>query len=742
MRKKQTLLAILLAIFAINVGHAQTPISEVQGEQDASPLIDQMVTIKGIVTASSTIAPGYFVQDGTEAWTGIYVYDPNRTATPEIGDEVQLTGKVSEYFEMTEMVSISSVEILSSGNQVPAPIVIEGDTNLEPYEGVLVKINATCSKASLGYGEWQLNDSKGNIVVNDLFFAYTPTEGTMYTVTGPIEYSYNAYKIEPRSADDIITNAPIYFTVDPYQSNLSKNSITVNWETNDQANSVLLYGKTNSLELGEIKSDELGTTHQISLTNLEAGELYYTKAFSVLGEDTTTTMIRSYTTISNSSGQINVAFNQVEYKMLTKPNGESSHSIYTESMADTIAFYINKATETLDIAIYDVINHAPQSTKVNQIIFDAIKAKAAAGVKVRLITDDTSTDAFFTELMNNANVMWGNTEAIMHHKFVVVDREKEQDCWVLTGSTNWTYNNLIMDANNIVTIQDRSLAKAYTAEFNEMWGGSQETPDYVNSRYGGQKMNDTPQLFEIAGDKVELYFSPSDKTESKIVEAINNAEHEISFAIMVFTSDPIRVALINAHNRGVKIKGVIDYVEYSGSEYEPLLSAGIDVVDYANIDATEWPDGTTIHHKFVVCDFNHPDSDPTLVNGTHNWSASAESRNDENTLVLHNASLCTLFANEVNNIYEVTTTAGNSVNRFVFGLKLYPNPIQDILRVQSKTEISSASILNLEGQIIQSDSFEQTTSKTINCSNLTPGIYLLKIENGSGLYEINRFIKE
>ena len=40
------------------------------------------------------------------------------------------------------------------------------------------------------------------------------------------------------------------------------------------------------------------------------------------------------------------------------------------------------------------------------------------------------------------------------------------------GSTNWTNpSNLFNDYNNIIFIQDEAIAKAYTLEFEEMWGG-------------------------------------------------------------------------------------------------------------------------------------------------------------------------------------------------------------------------------------------------------------------------------
>ncbi len=52
---------------------------------------------------------------------------------------------------------------------------------------------------------------------------------------------------------------------------------------------------------------------------------------------------------------------------------------------------------------------------------------------------------------------------------MIVDQDSEDNSWVMSGSMNLTSNNISDDFNNILFIQDQSLAKAYTLEFNEMW---------------------------------------------------------------------------------------------------------------------------------------------------------------------------------------------------------------------------------------------------------------------------------
>jgi phosphatidylserine/phosphatidylglycerophosphate/cardiolipin synthase-like enzyme len=72
--------------------------------------------------------------------------------------------------------------------------------------------------------------------------------------------------------------------------------------------------------------------------------------------------------------------------------------------------------------------------------------------------------------------------------------------------------------------------------------------------------------------------------------------------MMAFTENALGDAIVTASNNGAEIQGVIDYVEYTGSEFDYLTDAGLDILEYNNHDASEWPDGATVHHKFAVTD--------------------------------------------------------------------------------------------------------------------------------------------
>ncbi|MFM7729147.1 MAG: phospholipase D-like domain-containing protein, partial [Flavobacteriales bacterium] len=59
------------------------------------------------------------------------------------------------------------------------------------------------------------------------------------------------------------------------------------------------------------------------------------------------------------------------------------------------------------------------------------------------------------------------------------------------------------------------------------------------------------------------------------------------------------------------------------------------------------PDTNIImHHKHLVVDHNQPGNDPLLWVGSHNWSSNANTRNDENSLVIHDANIANQYYQE------------------------------------------------------------------------------------------------
>ncbi|MBY6002837.1 ExeM/NucH family extracellular endonuclease [Salipiger bermudensis] len=125
-----------------------TLISEIQGAGDATDMEGQQVTASAIVTALTD--EGFWLQeedldsDGNALTSeGIYVFTDGGYAV-SLGDLVEVTGTVTEYFGLTEITSVSGVVVQSSGNPLPTATVValSPDTapDWETLEGMRLEV--------------------------------------------------------------------------------------------------------------------------------------------------------------------------------------------------------------------------------------------------------------------------------------------------------------------------------------------------------------------------------------------------------------------------------------------------------------------------------------------------------------------------------------------------------------------------------------------------------------------------
>lgn len=186
-------------------------ITSIASIQDGTVPVGTVVTIEGIVTAEPyAFYPAddlhyYFIQDDVTAQSGIKVYDPDRHLAQ--GNEVRLTGTTEEYFDMTEIIDVTELEILSTGNDVE-PMVVTLGGDMEMYEGCLIELQGvTVSEEPNNYGEWIVTDGTNTQVVDDAAdYFFTPVVGQeLSSIVGVLDYSFGAYKLQPRLAIDVQT---------------------------------------------------------------------------------------------------------------------------------------------------------------------------------------------------------------------------------------------------------------------------------------------------------------------------------------------------------------------------------------------------------------------------------------------------------------------------------------------------------------------------------------------------------
>ena len=190
--------------------------TEATGEWDndcyPSPYTDQYVITSGVVTAVKPGEyPNFFIQGDEDSWAGAYVFDAS--VNPNVGDEIELSALVIEYFGLTEISNVQTYEILSSGNSLNTVSIGTGDLGVacnptgEQYEGMLVTVENVTVESVNQFDSWYINDGSGTTKIDDYFFDGEWPNGVVGesfgSITGVVHYAYGEYMIYPRYLSDL-----------------------------------------------------------------------------------------------------------------------------------------------------------------------------------------------------------------------------------------------------------------------------------------------------------------------------------------------------------------------------------------------------------------------------------------------------------------------------------------------------------------------------------------------------------
>jgi uncharacterized protein len=244
-------------------GTTATFIHSIQGSGTSSPEVGNNHTIEGVVVGDfqdSSHLGGFFVQeedihadaDNTTS-EGLFVYDGSSpTVDVTVGDVVRVTGQVTEHFGLTELTSISNVELCPAGgvtSAAPVTLPLTSTGNWEYYEGMLINISQTLYVTDnyfLGrYGEVELSvtdrlynptnvaapgapagvvndlNDRSRIQLDDGSTIQPPfpvpylglgntlrTGDTLPSLKGILHYSYGAYEVHPIGAVNFTRTNP------------------------------------------------------------------------------------------------------------------------------------------------------------------------------------------------------------------------------------------------------------------------------------------------------------------------------------------------------------------------------------------------------------------------------------------------------------------------------------------------------------------------------------------------------
>jgi competence ComEA-like helix-hairpin-helix protein len=279
-----------------------------------------------------------------------------------------------------------------------------------------------------------------------------------------------------------------------------------------------------------------------------------------------------------------------------------------DNLEQIIVDHIQQARSTVDVAVQEL--RSP-------LIAEALRDRATAGVRVRLVLENTysrpQSSISATEvqqmdqhqqeryrqnlklidrngdgqlsaseidqydalvIITKAGIPWLDDTAdgsagsgLMHHKFVVVDGQK-----LIVTSANFTMSDIHGDfapqqslgnANSLVQIQSEAIATLFTEEFNILWGDGPGGKS--DSQFGESKPFRPAQRITLGDAVVQVKFSPTPaqipwefSSSGLIGQTLAQGRKTIDLALFVFSDQAIANQLEKAAQKGAAVRVLIE----------------------------------------------------------------------------------------------------------------------------------------------------------------------------------------
>ncbi|HVX27969.1 MAG TPA: phospholipase D-like domain-containing protein [Parafilimonas sp.] len=325
--------------------------------------------------------------------------------------------------------------------------------------------------------------------------------------------------------------------------------------------------------------------------------------------------------------------------------------------------------------IYGLLTEALHSTSItvdmfaydfnDPVIADLCLQLSAKG-RIRIILDNANLHMGGKEddFEQRFNAKARNGSAIYRCKFgryahckEIILKKKGVAFKALTGSTNFSYTGLYVNANHVLLFEEPNIAKYYADVFDVCWQNGKAASFRKTNFANGPKQfkgTDIPST--------EINVSPhTQQYAEQLIDAItsvvtNKQTSSVIFSVMEMgktSTGSLIPALRELHkNDSIYTYGITDNSSGEISLYKPGKKEGL-LIDAKKANRElpppfkkEFSLGLmhAIHHKFVVTDFNKPGA--RVYCGSSNLALGGEQENGDNLLCIQDTDAATVFAIE------------------------------------------------------------------------------------------------
>ncbi|HTF70443.1 MAG TPA: phospholipase D-like domain-containing protein [Edaphobacter sp.] len=259
--------------------------------------------------------------------------------------------------------------------------------------------------------------------------------------------------------------------------------------------------------------------------------------------------------------------------------------------------------------------------------------------------------------------------ALGHNKFLVRTDKNGKAVIAWTGSTNWSSTGLCTQVNNGLLIKDKKIAKVYFDQWHLLRNAKSAFPSTLVS-----SNNKSKQI----GDDVTVWFSRTAKQVdlAALEEAVQSAKEGVLFLMFMpgsaglfstvakMSGDPklfVR-GVVSTLPNGTDDESTVDVNLIDNDKHTPLH---LDIIQPQGIEhpLANFAEEVSrkqflsqigyaiIHSKVAVVD---PFSDkPIVITGSHNFSSTASTKNDENFIIIEgDKALAEAYAVNIEGAYQ------------------------------------------------------------------------------------------
>lgn len=268
---------------------------------------------------------------------------------------------------------------------------------------------------------------------------------------------------------------------------------------------------------------------------------------------------------------------------------------------DSIQLYSNHVNDDLKNVFLNAILSAKHSiylkiySLTDEKIIQAINAQSEK-VAITIVYDKNASKGIRSKLNNNIKTHAVKSIGLMHQKILIIDDDE-----VFLGSANMTSESLRMHGNLVLSFHSKEVANHVTLSTNQ-----------------------NPFSCDLNNQPIEFWQLPDVKASDKLIQMINTAQKSICIAMFTWSHHDLAKAVINAHNKGIKVSAIIDNNSAKGASNKiakMLAENGVLVKTNQSIGL--------LHHKFLLID------EEILINGSANWTQAAFTKNSDCFMIMH-----------------------------------------------------------------------------------------------------------